>query len=271
MTTRLRYCGELLSNAGFETAGTGGADIFASWTETAGDGAVADETGSKHAGAHAVKLTAGATSNTTVYQAVTVRPGFTYDLTFYTRGDGTHDGKYSIYDATNAANIVAATDTGVTGTSYTLVTKQFTAPAGCVSVRITLGCPVENGGVAYFDDASVLPADFAFDAEAELGDEPVGNEWEALDGSLHKHNRCASGRRLVWSVTAKGIEPAEREMLRAAFDAALLAGCVWMAWSETTATTVRARPGTWRQRALKRADGTAVYDVAFAVREETPS
>lgn len=269
MSTRFRYCGELLSNTGFETAGTGGADVFGSWTETPGNGAIADEGSLVHAGSHAAKLTAGASSNTTLRQTIVVRPGFDYTLTFYTRGASGKDGKYQIYDVTGAADIVAVTDTGITGDTYTLVTVPFTAPAACVSVYIYLGCPVENAGIAYFDDISVLPADFAFDAETNLSDEPVGEEWEAASGKVQFRARSTTGRRNVWDVSVKGCDPDEREMLRAAYDAALLAGCTWMAWDETTATTVRSKAGSWRQTPKKRSNNTAIYDVSFSLRQET--
>ena len=148
---------ELLSNTGFETAGTGGADTFGSWTETPGNGAIASEATLVNAGSKAAKLTAGASSNTTVHQDVTVTAGATYTLKFYTRGDGTNGGKYSLYDVSNSANIVAVTNTGVTGTTYTLVNVPFTAPGGCTTVRVTLGCPVAESGIAYYDDVSVTP------------------------------------------------------------------------------------------------------------------
>jgi hypothetical protein len=146
---------ELLVNGGFETAGAGGADVFGTWAEGASDGAIADEASLVHGGSHAVKLTAGAATNTRVYTSATVTPGVSYTLTFWTRGDGTRAGRYLIYDNTNAANIVATTSTGVTGTTYTQVSYTFTAPAGCTTVLVTLLCPATNGGIAYFDDVSL--------------------------------------------------------------------------------------------------------------------
>ena len=56
--------GELLSNPGFETAGGGGADVWGSWTESAGDGALANEVAIVNSGSDAAKVTAGATTNT---------------------------------------------------------------------------------------------------------------------------------------------------------------------------------------------------------------
>src|SRR3990170_8781110 len=55
---------EHLANGGFETAGAGGADVWGSWTETAGDGALANETTLVHGGSDAAKITAGANAQT---------------------------------------------------------------------------------------------------------------------------------------------------------------------------------------------------------------
>lgn len=137
-------------NEGFEGAN------FARWTQTAGNGAIAIETSSVHAGAKAVKITAGSLFNTNIYsEDVYVIPGTTYDLSFWTRGDGTYDGRYGVYNVTASSWITSATSTGVTGTSYTEVTTTFTAPAGCYKVRLYLWCPSTNGGIAYFDDCSI--------------------------------------------------------------------------------------------------------------------
>jgi len=147
---------EFLTNGNFETAGAGGADVFGTWAETAGDGAIADEGTLVHGGSHAAKLTAGATANTKLAQTIAVRPESIHTLYMWTRGDGTYGGRYLVYDVTNAANIIAATATGITGTTYTLVTVSFTTPAACVSVRLDLMCPSTDTGIAYFDDVSVM-------------------------------------------------------------------------------------------------------------------
>jgi hypothetical protein len=133
-----------------------GADVWANWTETAGNGAIASETTSVYAGNIAAKLTAGAGVNTKVAQAITTVAAKEYRLRFWTRGDGTYGGQYGIYDASNSGDITAKTATAITGTAYTQVTKEFTAPASCISVRIDLWCPSTNTGVAYFDAIEVI-------------------------------------------------------------------------------------------------------------------
>lgn len=158
----------LLLNGGFETAGAGGADIWADWAESVGDGALANEAVLIHTGADACKITAGAGVNTRVAQSNrTAIPGVLYRYWFYTRGDGVNEGRYRVYDQTNALDIISTTGTGVPGTAYTKVDVEFTAPAGCVKFGIYFYCPATNGGVAYFDTASARrTVDFGFDADA---------------------------------------------------------------------------------------------------------
>ena len=146
---------ELLSNIGFETAGGGGADVFASWTETASDGAIADETTLFNSGAHACKLTQGASLATSIDQTAATTADDVMELSFYTRGDGTYDGRYRIYDVTNAAWITAITSTGVTGTTYAQIIKHFTVPTGCTQVQVFFYPAGTDTAIAYFDDTSL--------------------------------------------------------------------------------------------------------------------
>jgi hypothetical protein len=89
---------ELLSNGTFDAAGAGGADIWGSWTESAGDGSLANVTTDHKFGGNCAKLTAGPTFNTHVYQDVTVTAETACRLTLWARSldsiqyTGTHDG-----------------------------------------------------------------------------------------------------------------------------------------------------------------------------------
>ena len=171
---------ERLSNVGFETAGAGGADVFGSWVEAAGDGAIADETTAMHGGAHAAKLTAGATpaSTPSLYQEITpVVPGHGYNVSFWTKGDGSNAGRWGLWDATNEAWLTNynTISTGVTGDWYEKE-AQVWAPAGCLALRIYFFAPAVEGGIAYFDDVSIessygkqLEAVQAADVEADRG------------------------------------------------------------------------------------------------------
>lgn len=145
----------LVANPGFETAGAGGADVFSAWYEVNSNGAIAQDTGVYCGGLASVKLTDGSTDNTYVRATFGVLPGKTYTFSFWTRGDGANAGRYSVYDVSNAINIVALTSTGVTGTTWTQVTFNLTAPAGCYIIQFNPRSPAPNDSYAYFDDVSV--------------------------------------------------------------------------------------------------------------------
>ena len=152
---KTRFGPELLSNPGFETAGAGGADVFANWVETAGDGTISDETTLVHSGSHACKQERGTTVIDILQQLAGIVPGQSYHFTFWTRGDGTNAGRYAVYDVTHATGIIAVTSTGVSGTTYTKVSVDFTAPAGCVEIQLLLYTSAVNSSIAYFDDVSL--------------------------------------------------------------------------------------------------------------------
>lgn len=146
---------DLLTNGDFETLGAGDPDFFASWTEFEnGDSVIADETTNVHGGGHAFKGTFVTTGSCYVYQDFSVTAGTNYVLDWWTRGDGSVGGNYRIYDVSNAADIVATTATGVTGSTYVNLSVEFTAPPGCSSIRIYLFSPA-SAGDAYHDDATV--------------------------------------------------------------------------------------------------------------------
>ena len=142
---------DLISNGGFETAGTGDPDFWADWTEAAGTGVLANETSLQYEGSDAAKITAGGTPDTWIYQLVTTVPNKQYRLRFWTRGDGTHGGRYRIRDVSNLVWITDMTDTGVTGATYTAVVREFTFPAECILARIYFYAPITDGGIAYYD------------------------------------------------------------------------------------------------------------------------
>ena len=153
---------ELLTNGGFETAGAGEpADAFGTWTENVGDGAVARTTaaGEFYAGSAAAKVTAGAAKNTNLaHYSVAAVPWTQYAATFWSRGDGTNQGRHYPYDTTGAAVIGSIRNTGIAGTTYGLVNDLWQAPGGCVDMRYYLRCTDAAGGIAYFDDASLVAA-----------------------------------------------------------------------------------------------------------------
>lgn len=139
----------------FKRLGGGGADVFLNWTEAISTGAIAQETVDVPTGSYAAKITAG-TSTTMMISLQVVIPGHSYTFSFLTHGDGTHDGRYWIYDNSNASMIKDYTTTGVTGLTYAQVSYTFTAPAGCVSVQLGFRGSSTIGGIFYVGSVSFV-------------------------------------------------------------------------------------------------------------------
>jgi hypothetical protein len=148
--------GILMNNIGFETAGTGGVDVFSDWTEVANLGTIVQDNTIYHNGLYSCKLTSAATAPE-VQQNVLggVAEGITYTIIFWTRGDGTNAGRYAIYDVTHSSYITVATSTNIIATTWTRLAVAFTAPTGTTIARIDFLGPVANGGIAWFDDIYV--------------------------------------------------------------------------------------------------------------------
>lgn len=170
---------ELLVNGGFETADPTGAYVFEGWGEIGTDGTVTRSGTAMPGGLYSAAVTAGPSTNKQVGTSVRVRPGVTYDWIFWTRGSGTVAGRYEVRNNADDSSIVALLSTGVTGTTWTQKTVQFTAPAGCNSVSIRLRCPTTNGQTAYFDNASMKAYE-----KTELV-----TDWVTDDDSIRKYGR----------------------------------------------------------------------------------
>lgn len=151
----------LVTNPGFEDST--GAD-YDGWTED-GSGTIANETTNHFAGSQCPKLTHDGANNKWMYQDLTVVAGSNYILSFYTRGNGSVAGLYRLQDTNGdtPGDIVAATSTGISGTTWTVKNVEFTAPAdNCTNVRLFFQSP-SSAGDAYFDDAHVqLASDYYY-------------------------------------------------------------------------------------------------------------
>ena len=136
-------------------AGTGGAvdvDGFDDWTES---GFVRISEDPAETGDYAAKLQY-VNAEVYVYQDVSVTAEEDYLYSFSALGDGTNAGQYRIYDNTNSADIAAKTSTSVTDSEeWSQVSGEFTAPAGCTSIRIYLYSP-SSEGTAYVDNVSLI-------------------------------------------------------------------------------------------------------------------
>ena len=146
----------ILLNAGFEIAGAGGADVFQSWGDVAGDGTIERISNTVHGGSFAAKLTGGATPivSPAVTQAKAVVAEAEMKISFWVYGDGTNQGRLSLYDVSNGAYLTGYTlkANGVTASEWTYVEYVFDIPAGCVSLYIQFVGPNVNGGWVIYDD-----------------------------------------------------------------------------------------------------------------------
>lgn len=77
-------------NGGFETLGSGGADVFANWTEFAsGASTLSAETTDVYAGVYSLKMVVDASNNNVnFFQNNLLRIGHRYRLTFFAKSDG---------------------------------------------------------------------------------------------------------------------------------------------------------------------------------------
>lgn len=177
--TGLTFTDNQLSNPGFETAGAGGADVFANWTESAGDGAIARSLAVFKSGVASAQLTSGPNSDTHIYQDFTVVPGETFIFSFWTRGSGTNAGRYRVNCVTTGVDLFSLGTTGIAGTTFSLITGKWVVPATVVTIRIYLYCPAADGQAAYFDDVSARRSNgtvtFGMEQTCNLDEIHLGN------------------------------------------------------------------------------------------------
>ncbi len=147
---------ELVGNPGFETAGTGGPDVWDVWHE----GSAIDEGVIVHGGAHAAELGAGCY----LFQSnIDFNVGNVYRLTFWTRSmDGLHAGTFKVEVQSSDfcdADMIPETTSGVPGTTYAQVTAYFIARSVKQAVMATehvyLWFYGGRGG-CYVDDVSLV-------------------------------------------------------------------------------------------------------------------
>jgi hypothetical protein len=144
----------LVLNGGFEIPGAGGADVFQSWSETAGSGTVVSDTLLVYKGNKSCKFTSGGSANTvTTSNIITVIPGETYDIYVYSAGDGLHSGRVQLFDNTNSTGIRPYLDTEVLDSSYQKYEFIYNAPPSCNQFRLDLRCSTITGAIVWFDEA----------------------------------------------------------------------------------------------------------------------
>jgi len=144
---------QLILNNGFNTAGAGGADVFANWTEFVGTGTIVQDTTVYYEGLASCKLTSGLGANTYVYQQFNVTEKLGYTFNFYTRSTNSVAGRYGVYDATHSTWIIPLTSTNVTITTWTRVFASFQIPDGCTVISIYFYCAASGSNTVNFDDS----------------------------------------------------------------------------------------------------------------------
>lgn len=147
----------LMLNGNFETY-TGTQDngltaTYTGWSDVNGSNSVQASSNydTLRGGTNSLKLS-GATFTGWVRQTITVISGKSYALKFWMKGDGTNKGRYAIYDASNSTYIQAIIQAG-SATSWTEVSRLFTAPIGCTSIQINFLVGSPANAAAYFDHA----------------------------------------------------------------------------------------------------------------------
>jgi hypothetical protein len=154
------YGANLVLNGSFETAGGGGADVFANWTETASDGSIVSEAGGPH-GTKRALLTAGPNRNTNIQQNIAVTAGANYRLFFYasrTLSPSFVDApRFRVANITSGGDIIPINSLSptpipdVATVPFRTLSQRISVPPGCNTIGLVLQCPNTNGQEARFD------------------------------------------------------------------------------------------------------------------------
>lgn len=149
-----------VGNAGFETVGAGTPDVFADWVETIADGGdITQDATYYHGGSYSARIANGTAQTTYITQDIDVSPGGQsyYILRFWTRGSGSHNLHYGVYDNDNAGYLQAVGGTGVSGTSFEEVVIVIVPTLGSTtSIAIEFWCPSTSGGYGFVDDVTFV-------------------------------------------------------------------------------------------------------------------
>jgi hypothetical protein len=156
-------------NGGFETAGGGGADVFANWTESgngSGTSTITDETTIVHTGGHACKLTIDSGGNWRGVQTTVLQSGRRYRLTLWAR-DGGVPASLKAYQLNGQT--FATFNLGATYAQYSV---EFTAN-GSDLLLFSDSASVE----VYLDDVTLCPLDPPEIVCTACPDSPAGDWW----------------------------------------------------------------------------------------------
>lgn len=196
--------GELISNSGFETAGAGGADVFANWVEAvSGTATITDEGVIVDAGSHSAKMIGSDGSNAAeMYQGILVF-GRRYTYSFRARNDaGT--GGYEVWVGGNGITAQGALTTSfqtISGTATSTVAGLFYLTQGYGS----------SPGTVYYDTVSVKAVDIP--AAAGVGEstgvtdgDPV-SRWTSKDSGAYEFAQSTASKRPLYKASAINSQP----------------------------------------------------------------
>ncbi|MEN6301356.1 MAG: carbohydrate binding domain-containing protein, partial [Armatimonadia bacterium] len=194
----------LLSNASFETlTGSGTPDNFANWTEYISGSQDIQQAGGAQSGSYCLEFTSKADgSNPYITQAVACDDGMTYRLAYWTKGDGTHQAAHVVYVSQDSGatyyKIIAVEDSGVTGTTWTEITRDITTPTGSTHIMVGLLGPYNAVGTAYVDNVS-LRKRFGGEVMEEFAGESVLSALVTVAEQTGEHFTLSpNGREVLW-------------------------------------------------------------------------
>lgn len=141
-------------NGGFETAGAGGADVFANWLESvSGTSTLSRDTAEFNSGTASCKMVVdGSGSSASIHQTSVLTTGRRYRMEFLAKRSNVATGAIQVGNATAPA--AYGTTTALT-TSWAKYTFEFTAAE--TSLLLARAVSVSNNAELFIDDVIVQP------------------------------------------------------------------------------------------------------------------
>lgn len=194
----------LLSNASFETLTSSGTpDVFTGWDNIVAGAQDIQQAGGAQSGSYCLEFTSDADdSNPYIYQTVACDADVDYRLTYWTKGDGTHQAAHLVSvsqdSGTTYYQLTAIEDSGVTAATWTRITRDITAPAGTTHIRVWFVGPYDAVGTAYIDNVS-LRQRFGGEVMEEFAGESVLSALVTVAEQTGEHFTLSpNGREVLW-------------------------------------------------------------------------
>lgn len=148
----------LIPNPGLEL---GSGNSFTSWTVSLQSGTVAEETTIVNTGSRAVKMIAAGTTSPNIYQNIILTPTAEYEISVYTRGDGSNCHNYFyVQEQGGSARTLCTMSYGGLKGEYTRLAMRFLVPADNANngdVRLNFRITEAIAGrTVYYDDMALI-------------------------------------------------------------------------------------------------------------------